>query len=205
MIAISRKLNVKLNEMGVLADGIPLLLTRLYLAPVMGQAGWQKLANFDSTVEWFGNSDYGLGLPVPFLLAGLAALSEFIGAWLLLFGLATRLIVVPLMIAMVVAMMTVHWQHGWLAIADAGSWLADGTLLLSESVMAAPEKLAAANGILNEHGYIDWLTASGNFVILNNGIEFAATYFIMLMVLFCFGGGRYVSVDYYLARYVYRQ
>jgi uncharacterized membrane protein YphA (DoxX/SURF4 family) len=106
---------------------------------------------------------------------------------------------------MVVAMITVHWQNGWPAIADAGSWLADGTLLMNESVMAAPEKLSAAKAILNEHGYIDWLTSSGNFVILNNGIEFAVTYFIMLTVLFCFGGGRYVSVDYYLARHFNRQ
>ena len=142
---------------------------------------------------------------MPFLLAGLAALSEFIGAALLVLGLATRLTAIPLMVTMVVAMVTVHGQHGWPAIADAGSWLADGTLLLNESVMAAPEKLSAAKAILNEHGYIDWLTSSGNFVILNNGIEFAATYFIMLMVLFCFGGGRYVSVDYYLARHFNRQ
>lgn len=180
-------------------SGIPLLLTRLYLAPVMAQAGWQKLVNFESTVDWFGNPDYGLGLPLPFLMAGLAALSEFIGAVFLVFGFATRLTAIPLMITMMVAMITVHWQHGWPAIADAGNWLADGTLLTNESVMAAPEKLSAAKAILNEHGYIDWLTSSGNFVILNNGIEFAATYFIMLMVLFCFGGGRYVSVDYYLA------
>ena len=80
MSAIIRKLNTKLNGMAASLSGIPLLLTRLYLAPVMAQAGWQKLANFDSTVDWFGNQDYGLGLPLPFVLAGLAALSEFIGA-----------------------------------------------------------------------------------------------------------------------------
>ena len=205
MSAIIRKLNTKLNGMAASLSGIPLLLTRLYLAPVMAQAGWQKLANFDSTVDWFGNQDYGLGLPLPFVLAGLAALSEFIGAVFLVLGLATRLTAIPLMIIMVVAMITVHWQNGWPAIADAGSWLADGTLLMNESVMAAPEKLSAAKAILNEHGYIDWLTSSGNFVILNNGIEFAVTYFIMLTVLFCFGGGRYVSVDYYLARHFNRQ
>lgn len=202
MNAIIPKLNAKFNALTNAISGIPLLLTRLYLAPVMAQAGWQKLANFDNTVDWFGNPDYGLGLPLPFLMAAMASLTEFIGAWLLLFGIATRLTALGLMITMLVAVFTVHWQNGWPAIADASSWLADGTIILNESVMAAPEKLNAAESILNEHGYIDWLTSSGNFVILNNGIEFAATYFIMLFVLFCFGGGRYVSIDYYLHKWL---
>lgn len=55
--------------------------------------------------------------------------------------------------------------------------------------------------ILQEHGNYEWLTESGNFVILNNGIEFAATYFVMLLALFFMGGGRYVSVDWWLARF----
>ncbi len=37
-------------------------------------------------------------------------------------------------------------------------------------------------------------------MVLNNGVEFAATYFIMLLVLFFIGGGRYLSVDYWIAR-----
>ena len=201
MSAIIGGLNAKLSGIAEKINGLPLLFLRLYLAPVMAQAGWQKLEHFDSTVDWFGNSDYGLGLPLPFVLAALAALSEFIGAWLLLIGLATRWVSIPLMITMLVAMITVHWQNGWLAIADAGSWLADGTLLTNDSILAAPQKLEAAKSILGEHGHIDWLTSSGNFVILNNGIEFAATYFIMLLVLFCFGGGRFVSLDYYLLKF----
>ena len=71
--------------------------------------------------------------------------------------------------------------------------------------MEAPEKLAAAKSLLEEHGYIEWLTSSGNFVILNNGIEFAATYFVMLLVLLCFGAGRYTSIDYYLSQYIARR
>jgi len=35
---------------------------------------------------------------------------------------------------------------------------------------------------------------------LNNGIEFAATYFIMLLALFFTGAGRYASVDYWVRR-----
>ncbi|MEK9765742.1 MAG: DoxX family membrane protein [Thalassolituus sp.] len=46
-------------------EGIAPLLMRLYLAPVMMQAGWTKFQSFDSTVAWFGNADWGLGLPFP--------------------------------------------------------------------------------------------------------------------------------------------
>ncbi|HAO17135.1 MAG TPA: hypothetical protein DCQ38_05960, partial [Alteromonas macleodii] len=177
------------------ADGIPLLLLRLYLAPVMIQAGWNKASSFDSIVDWFGNDDYGLGLPMPLVMAFLATAAELVGGVLLLLGALTRLVSIPLMVTMIVAMVSVHAKNGWLAIADASSWLADGTILLNENIMAAPEKLAAAKSLLQEHGHYDWLTSSGNFVVLNNGIEFAATYFIMLLVLFIYGGGRFFSVD----------
>lgn len=184
------------------ADGLPLLLLRLYLAPVMIQAGWNKATAFDSIVDWFGNTQWGLGLPFPEVLAFLATAAELGGGVLLLVGLVTRLVSVPLMITMLIAMITVHAENGWLAIADASSWFADGTLYHDASTLEAPEKLAAANSLLAQHGHIDWLTNSGKFVILNNGIEFAATYFVMLAVLLFYGGGRYVSLDYLMTRYL---
>ena len=205
MIKLCFKVQQQLQLLTRHIDGVVLLLIRLYLAPVMVQAGWQKLANFDSTVQWFGDAEFGLGLPFPYLLAMLASLAEFVGGLLLVPGLAVRWVSIPLLITMIVAMVTVHAENGWLAIADSNSWLADGTLLINPSVMEAPEKLAAAKSLLEEHGYIEWLTSSGNFVILNNGIEFAATYFVMLLVLLCFGAGRYTSIDYYLSRYIARR
>ena len=205
MIKLCFKIQQQLQLLTRHIDGVVLLLIRLYLAPVMVQAGWQKLANFDSTVQWFGDAEFGLGLPFPYVLAMLASLAEFVGGLLLVPGLAVRWVSIPLLITMIVAMVTVHAENGWLAIADANSWLADGTLLMNPSVMEAPEKLAAAKSLLEEHGYIEWLTSSGNFVILNNGIEFAATYFVMLLVLLCFGAGRYTSIDYYLSRYIARR
>jgi len=192
----------KIVERLQLADGIPLLLLRLYLAPVIILAGWNKASSFDSIVDWFGNEDYGLGLPMPLVMVFLATASELVGGVLLLFGALTRLVSIPLMITMVVAMVSVHAKNGWLAIADASSWLADGTILLNETIMEAPEKLSAAKSLLQEHGHYDWLTSSGSFVILNNGIEFAATYFIMLLVLFIYGGGRFFSIDYYVNKAV---
>jgi putative oxidoreductase len=179
-------------------DFIPLLLLRLYLTPVMMQAGWTKLQNFDSTLSWFANPDWGLGLPAPALLLSLVILLELGGGLALLLGLFTRLTALGLSVTMVVAMLTVHAKNGWLAIADASSWLADGTIFSNEAVMAAPEKLAKANEILQQHPDYEWLVSSGKLVVLNNGIEFAATYFVMLFLLVVYGAGRWCSLDYWL-------
>ena len=174
-------------------DGLPPLLLRLYLAPVFMQAGWSKLANFESTAAWFGNPDWGLGLPAPAFLAALAAGAEFLGGLLLLPGLATRLVAIPLAVTMLVAIFAVHWENGWLAISDASSWLAN------ERVQEAVPRKAMAIEILKEHGNYGWLTARGSITILNNGIEFAVTYLIMVLTLLFTGGGRYTSVDHWLA------
>jgi uncharacterized membrane protein YphA (DoxX/SURF4 family) len=179
-------------------DGLAPLLIRLYLVPVFWMAGTQKLRAFDDTVAWFGNAEWGLGLPLPWLMAALATAAELAGAVLLLLGLGTRLTAVPLMVTMLVAAFAVHWEFGWQAIADASAPFANAR------VEAATEKLAAARAILREHGNYGWLTSSGNFVVLNNGIEFAATYFVMLLSLLFTGGGRFVSVDYWLARWLRR-
>lgn len=191
-----RKLIGKLNQF----DGLGSFLLRLYLAPVMIQAGWTKWSAFDSTVAWFGNDDWGLGLPLAPLMVTLVILTELMGGALLLVGLFTRLLTLPLMLTMVVATFAVHGENGWPAIADSSSWFSDGTLFYNESVMEAPQKLDAAKSILKEHGNYNWLTSSGRFVVLNNGIEFAVTYFVMLLVLLFMGGGRYLSLDYWLSK-----
>lgn len=175
------------------------LALRLYLAPIFWMAGMSKLNAFDSTVEWFGNSDWGLGLPFPFLMALLATAAELAGAVLLVMGLFTRLISIPLIITMLVAILSVHWDNGWQAIADANAPFANA------QVLATPEKLERARDILQAHGNYEWLTASGKFVILNNGIEFATTYLIMLLALVGLGGGRFHSIDYWLSRYSNRK
>ncbi len=170
------------------------LLLRLYLVPIFWIAGSKKINSIDGTIEWFGNPDWGLGLPFPALLAWAASLTEAGGAILLLLGLATRWISIPLMATMIVAMVTVHLQYGWLAIAEGSGFFA------TERTAGAIERLNRAKDILKEHGNYNWLTENGHIVILNNGIEFAATYFIMLLALLIIGGGKYVSVDYWLAK-----
>lgn len=180
-------------EKSLRLDFLGPLALRLYLVPILWMAGSNKLMHMESTIEWFGNPDWGLGLPFPGLLAWLAALSETLGAVLLLVGLAVRYISVPLMITMVVAALTVHWKNGWLAIAEGPD-----SLFASERTIGALERLAKAKEILREYGNYDWLTQHGSFVVLNNGIEFAATYFIMLLTLFFIGAGNYASIDYWI-------
>jgi putative oxidoreductase len=180
------------------ADFLAPLALRFYLAPIFFMTGYNKYSHFSDTAAWFGNPDWGLGLPLPNLMAFLATSAELLGGVLLLFGLGTRLISIPLMITMIVAAVSVHWKNGWLAIADRSMWL-----FADERVQGGLERLDQARAILKQHGDYNWLTENGSLVVSNNGIEFAATYFAMLLVLFFMGGGRYVSVDYWIARYVH--
>lgn len=187
-----RRLNKPL-EFLAFADFLAPLALRLYLVPVFWMAGSNKLQSMESTIAWFGNPDWGLGLPLPALLAWLATLTEAIGAVLLLIGLGVRWISLPLMITMLVAAFAVHWQNGWLAIAEKTGVFA------TERTVEATERLDRAKDILQEHGNYGWLTEHGNFVVLNNGIEFAATYFVMLLALLYLGSGK-AGVDYWLNR-----
>jgi len=204
-------------------NGVPALMIRIYLAPVFIIAGYSKLqlGNPDVTglaslmadpniVNWFGNSDWGLGLPLPGLMANLAAWTEFLGGWLLLFGILTRLVSIPLMFTMIVAATSVHAENGWFAITPTNpdtspakmvSWLgfeqAEQSILNSTE---AGEKLERMRSILDENGNTSWLYENGSIVILNNGIEFAVTYLIMLLALFFIGAGRYTSIDYFASK-----
>lgn len=170
------------------------LALRIYLSPIFILAGWGKLIDLESTAYYFG--EY-LGMPFPELMALLAGGTEFIGGIALLFGLATRWFSLPLMITMLVAAVTAHWSNGWHALPETTltmpwEWRMD-------LIEGAVERKEMALGILSEHGNIDWLTETGPITILKNGIEFAATYFIMLLVLFFHGAGK-ASLDYYLSR-----
>lgn len=177
-------------------DFIAPLLLRLYLAPIFWMAGWSKLSHFEDTVQWFGNSDWGLGLPFPLLLAALATAAELAGAVFLLVGFAVRLISIPLMITMLVAIFAVHWPNGWLAISTG-----DG-LFATERTVEAIERLDRAKAVLKEHANYGYLTQHGRLVMLNNGIEFAATYFIMLLCLLFMGAGRWLSLDHWIKRWL---
>ncbi len=183
------------------------LALRLYLAPIFIAVGLHKFMTLEATAGWFGGS---LGLPAPMLMAILAASAEFFGGLALLFGFAVRLFVIPMMITMVVATFAVHWDKGWFAIAPGDPATSTAQPLAMIGIPTAEESLknseevgkrvTTAKSLLKKHGNYEWLTEKGSFAILNNGVEFAVTYFIMLLMLFFTGAGRFFSLDYWIAR-----
>lgn len=169
------------------------LALRLYLVPVFWIAGTNKLGGMENTIAWFGNADWGLGLPFPAVMAWLATGAEVLGALALLLGLATRWFCIPLMATMLVAAFKVHLENGWQAVADPMSPFP------GPSIEGAMQRLDKARDLLREHGHYEWLTETGNFVVSNNGMEWAITYFVMLLVLFFTGAGK-LSIDHVIAR-----
>ena len=198
MKALLRKIHTLLNKTRQ-ADFLAPLMLRMYLVPVFWMAGTKKIEGFEGIVEWFGNTEWGLGLPFPFLMAILATATEFFGAIALFFGLAVRWFSIPLMFTMIVAAGTVHWDNGWQAITDPSAPFAN------ERVIEASNKLAIVKDVLQEQTNYDYITSSGSVVMLNNGIEFSVTYFVMLLALLFMGAGRYVSVDYWVERALYKE
>ncbi len=199
-----------LDRLKALDFTAPLLL-RIFLAPIFIYAGYGKLqlgvadvSFFEmflakpSVVGWFGNPDWGLGLPFPNLLAFMAGWTEFLGGWFLLFGFMVRLISIPLMVTMIVAATTAHWDNGWHALPESKltapwEWRVD-------KIEEAQKRKTKAIEVLKEHGNYQWLTEHGSITVLKNGIEFAATYFLMLLALFFLGAGRFFSLDYWLSK-----
>ena len=180
--------NKAIDWMSNLGD-LPLFLMRLLLAYAFYGPAMEKWGNMEATITWFGNPDWGLGLPFPELNAYMAASTEIVGVVLLILGLGTRFISIPLIFVMLMAYFTVHIDHGWLAIAS------------SSADPGVAERLSMAREILKEHGNYGWLTDKGSFVILQNGAEFVVTYIVMLFSLISFGSGR-ISLDYLVSRKV---
>src|SRR5437588_13114659 len=76
-----------------------LLVVRLYWGWQFWQAGWGKLQDISKPIGFFTE----LGIPFPVFNAWFVSLLECFGGILLILGLASRLISIPLVIDMVVA------------------------------------------------------------------------------------------------------
>ena len=90
-------------------NDILLFAIRIVLAYGFYITASMKWQNISGVAEWFGE----LGIPFPTINAYLAASSEAAGVVLLVLGLAIRVISIPLIITMIVAIVTVHWQNGF--------------------------------------------------------------------------------------------
>ncbi|CAA6814719.1 MAG: Probable integral membrane protein NMA0226 [uncultured Sulfurovum sp.] len=88
-----------------------MLIARLIVAYGFYEPAMNKWKDIDSVAQWFGS----MGIPLPTLNAYLSASTELLGVILLTLGLFTRLISIPLMVIMVVAIVTVHLAHGFSA------------------------------------------------------------------------------------------
>ena len=170
------------------------LALRAYLAPIFILAGGNKLANAEHLVPYFES----LGIPAPQLMVYVAGLTELVGGWALVAGFAVRWFAIPLMITMAVAAITAHLENGWHVLPETEltvpwEWRTD---LIEQANL----RKYAARSLLQERGNYGWLTSTGPFTVLKNGIEFAATYFVMLLALFFTGAGRFFSLDYWIRR-----
>lgn len=104
-----KKLVAAIGNLGEKFQSLCLLGLRLTLAYGFYNPALSKLQNIDSVAKWFEQ----LGYPSPLLSAYLAGITELLGVFLLPIGLFTRLISLPLMFVMIVAIFTVHWEHGF--------------------------------------------------------------------------------------------
>lgn len=91
------------------ATDLPLLFLRLILAYGFYNPAMMKLKDVNAIAGWFESMNY----PLPLLNAYMATITEGLGVILLVLGLGTRIISVPLMITMLVAIFTVHYANGF--------------------------------------------------------------------------------------------
>jgi putative oxidoreductase len=83
--------------------GAVALLTRLFVGGFFVNTGWGKIHNLQQFTANFA----GWGIPFPHFNAMLSAYTEFYGGLLTIIGLGTRVIAVPMIINMLVALFSV--------------------------------------------------------------------------------------------------
>ena len=83
---------------------VPQLLVRLFVGYFFLETGWGKIHSLDDFAERFAE----WGIPAPAFNAALSAWTEFLGGLLIVLGLLTRLVSIPLFINMLVAVLAVR-------------------------------------------------------------------------------------------------
>lgn len=119
-----------------------LLLVRLYWGWQFMQTGWGKVNNLGKVTDFFTS----LGIPAPGLNAHFIAGLELIGGVLLILGLASRLIALPLTIDMLVAYLIADREALFSVISDPDKFYAAApfTFLVASLIVLAfgPGKLS---------------------------------------------------------------
>jgi len=81
----------------------------LILAVGFYEPAMMKVKNLSGVAEWFGSMNY----PLPMISASISMVTEVSGIVLLILGLGSRLIAMPMMFIMVIATFTVHISNGF--------------------------------------------------------------------------------------------
>ena len=106
-----KELYINFTHVTNLFKPLSLLFARLVVAYGFYTPAMNKFKDIEGVAEWFGS----IGIPFPLLNTYMAATTEIVGVVLLTLGLFTRLISLPLIIVMIVAIVTVHLPHGFSA------------------------------------------------------------------------------------------
>ncbi len=104
-----KQLYLKYSHVSGYGKSISLLFARLIVAYGFYGPAMMKWSDIDSVASWFGT----LGIPFPTLNAYMAASTEMAGVVLLTLGFLIRLISIPLIVVMLVAIFTVHIHNGF--------------------------------------------------------------------------------------------
>ncbi len=142
---------------------LPPTVARFTLGWVFLWSGWGKLHDLDGVIQFFTE----LGIPRPELQAPFASGNELVCGALLVVGLCTRLVTIPLIVVMIVALVTAQRENAaslgdlfglieylyvtllvWIGIAGPGPLSADALLVrVMRSRAASIPKPSAASAI----------------------------------------------------------
>lgn len=84
-----------------------LLALRLYWGWGFQSTGLGKFINHAEVAHYFST----IGVPAPELMVWVVAAIEFVGGWCLILGLASRIITIPLIAILIVALLTAHMHE----------------------------------------------------------------------------------------------
>jgi putative oxidoreductase len=121
---------------------LALLALRLALGAIMVGHGWHKV---NGHLHDFAGNVASMGLPA--WLGYVSAFVEFVGGILMLLGLLTRCVALAILIDLSVAIVKVHWKHGFMGNGGYEFPLALGTIAFALMFLGAgPISLDAIRG-----------------------------------------------------------
>jgi putative oxidoreductase len=107
MLNFCKKISSAIEGFGVFLQPILLLAIRLYWGGFFMLAGWGKFQDISGTSDFFSS----INIPLPLFNAYLVSSVELVGGFCLVVGLFSRIVSVPLICTMIVALITTHSEE----------------------------------------------------------------------------------------------